>query len=1818
MTIAQNNLATCAAANGTDTAYQVLAETPIAIDANFFAEFGAYFEAISFLFESALGDSAWLNLDQEDSELASSFLITLLEALSAESENGSLLSESERASLDALPLPEFLAVEKRKALMDRLEEMANDTLELSSEELAEIQAASFLLKDTMDTLVARNADISKEALDRTFEEASSRLNEGIGSEDIVQKPLFYKLTNIDSQFIRRGQLSDLGVIDGIILAPNTLYELAYLEPDTLRFAITVFKSGSNGSRTRLPPSRLVGDLSVDSDADGLSDQAEDILGTNPNNPDSDDDGVKDGAEIAQGTNPLDGRTSTTGVVATGPVEGNAVDVCTVNDLAVLALKDEGIAIFNIFNGLSPVLVSQLQTAGEALALSCEGRFVAVADGSEGVAVIDISRPSSPVLLHQIDFERSITSVTAVNGIVYAASIFAGEIHAIDLRSGVILGTVLTGSAAADRVHDVVRRGNHLWVLTSDHLMKYELVNHLPEFLLKSPKLSFFAEGLTDRSRLSIADGRAYATSYPGYDVLDITVEESIPIIGTATEHGPNSFKQILPDGGNLGVAAVGVNPRLNSTHDLSLYDISDPAVTSNLVTTLLTPGFVYAAALYKGYVYVADGPEGLQVINYRLADTGDVGPTISLDDSLLENPTMEENQSTTLVVEVSDDVAVRSVELYIDGELVSLDGSYPFEFDFLNPSRSEGRTEIIIQARATDTGGNSVWTDELTVELLDDATPPILLGVSPIADTTVFDRVTGISAVFNEALSPDPLDSDLQVISAGFDGALDTEDDVLISGNVYLQSVNGILLDLGEDVLSNGLYRGVLAGGISDLKGNQTVEGFTWEFMVDDLVPPNRISEDPADGAQNAGAGLQEITATFDEKMLFAGEGLDSLGLRGQGPDCHFNTPDDTILSPVEVLLESNEKTVRFVFAEALPPDHYIATIGDSLTDLVGNPSTEPRSWEFVIPYRTNLAGTVRFADGSPASGVVIRTHDCLEPHGISNADGSILIPNAEFAAYEMPDIDFHVESDGKFYLGRRLSVELAAGGVTDLGDIVLQELCPEELVDFAGFEEETIGRFKKFIKFDPGTGEAVFALGTRPIPSTGNHFRDEGLYKWENGTWVKIDGVFDANFNPELRAMAVHDDGSGPALYVGGYFASVNGIQAENIVRWDGENWEAVGSGLALSGDQPWGVHSLAVFDDGNGPELYAGGHRLEGIDGLAKWDGSEWSSVTGLIAQSGFDIRVSDLVTHDDGSGEALYLGGEFLFEGTLGAGATDGNLAKFKEGAFTALGGGLSWSESNTSVSLTQIEPFGTSLFVTGSFDTAGSVTVSGFAEWNGVEWSAVGNEPDRYQSGVRKLAAIGDDVGPALLVYGFTSDGLESLEVSRWNGTAWSRLNGPDDSDTDLQGGFETVVPINSGETKELLFGGSFAPKDSLGRMNGRSSIIWDGDSWVPTEKAFDGEITKILAAPKDEGIEVFVAGEFTSVGGQRLNGFARFDGERFTTLGPGFEANSIVNDMIFYDDGAGGALYVAGVFTPKGSETHLTLGKWNGTDWERPGGVEFLAPGNVPSAPLVLEVFNGGEGDELFVGGSFRRIKEGETFTDLYALVSWNGSDWKERPVPVSGPFPAVWDLHALKDGSTPKLYIGGNSVVPDSFGFTRGLWVWDGESFELPEGFSEQLDTLWIDRIGSIKTANGVELYVAGPIGKRGEDIRYNVARQRNGNWDLLELPEGYTFGGTAGSYFNEYFKEVIGYDDGFGPAIYVQVSITGQEQLGLQNSSWVRWSESGVEILEATGISTFFDLGGNFEPVEIGGSPSLLRVSTEGLGTYQLLQWLRSPGPCE
>ena len=51
------------------------------------------------------------------------------------------------------------------------------------------------------------------------------------------------------------------------------------------------------------------------------------------------------------------------------------------------------------------------------------------------------------------------------------------------------------------------------------------------------------------------------------------------------------------------------------------------------------------------------------------------------------------------------------------------------------------------------------------------------------------------------------------------------------------------------------------------------------------------------------------------------------------------------------------------------------------------------------------------------------------------------------------------------------------------------------------------------------------------------------------------------------VGALAVFDDGGGPALFAGGLFTTAGGVAAAKIAKWDGLGWTPLGGGLTGAG---------------------------------------------------------------------------------------------------------------------------------------------------------------------------------------------------------------------------------------------------------------------------------------------------------------------------------------------------------------------------------------------------------------------------------------------------------------------------------------------------------------------------------------------------------------------------------------------------------------------------------------------------------------------------
>ncbi|MGK0237345.1 MAG: hypothetical protein ACI92G_000804 [Candidatus Pelagisphaera sp.] len=643
----------------------------------------------------------------------------------------------------------------------------------------------------------------------------------------VRGLVYYAVENLDNDsVVTRGVTGSQGVaFDNLTLAPNTNFRIWLLEAATFRTANVELRTPTAGVRFNVPPFFFTQSSSHDSDADGLHDLGEFIVGTKGLERDSDEDGILDSSEVREGTDPLEGSPARTGILGSSDTQGNAQDIDAFNDVVVVADSNSGIVVFNIFNGMDPLVIAQVNTPGSARAVSIGGNLLGIADGSAGFSVVDLSDPPTASILHQMPLGSDVVSVDA-DGQIAFVGLTSGEVVAIDMVSGVEIDRIDLSSSMID---DLQIYGDVIFACQQSSL--YSLSFEFSELSLlgtvASPGTRNSANG---RMRLFVADDVAYHVHRSGYNTLDVSDPISMSFINNqiATSFG---WKHIVTNGNGLGLAAVSTNSNFGGAQHVSLYDVSDPDVTTAFITEFQTPGVARAVTIYNGIGYVADHTAGMQVVNYLAYDGLGVPPTISIV-SPNDGDSVEEGSSVRVRVEVSDDVQVRNVEFYVENELVKTDGNHSFEATVPVGSGKAGDVvEIVV--RASDTGGNAAFSAPIALNLTPDATPPRVTAVFP-RDNSIIGETSGLTLFFSEAIDPVTIgESSILLKGEGEDGFIGTPDDVVIGDGEFTQSEDGAIVSYSlSEALDTGYFSITVEPSITDAIGNQLRARFISVFLA--------------------------------------------------------------------------------------------------------------------------------------------------------------------------------------------------------------------------------------------------------------------------------------------------------------------------------------------------------------------------------------------------------------------------------------------------------------------------------------------------------------------------------------------------------------------------------------------------------------------------------------------------------------------------------------------------------------------------------------------------------------------------------------------------------------------------------------------------------------------------------------------------------------------------------------------------------------------------------------------------------------------------
>ena len=209
------------------------------------------------------------------------------------------------------------------------------------------------------------------------------------------------------------------------------------------------------------------------------------------------------------------------------------------------------------------------------------------------------------------------------------------------------------------------------------------------------------------------------------------------------------------------------------------------------------------------------------------------------------------------------------------------------------------------------------------------------------------------------------------------------------------------------------------------------------------------------------------------------------------------------------------------------------------------------------------------------------------------------------------------------------------------------------------------------------------------------------GIARWDGTNWRRFGGAIISVPVIGIGVAAIHQVGND--VYLGGQFSAVNSQTfqgSENIIRYDGVDWQPMGDGV--------NTNVLAIMSIGS--DIYVGGRFTNAsgvaVSRIAKWDGASWSDVGGGVSGTA-SVSVHALAA----IGNTLYAGGTITNVG----GINMNRIAKWNGSSWSALGSGTILANAVSSA-VSTFAARGNDLWVGGVFDRAGGKPSYHLGRWN----------------------------------------------------------------------------------------------------------------------------------------------------------------------------------------------------------------------------------------------------------------------------------------------------------------------------------------------------------------------------------------------------------------------------------------------------------------------------------------------------------------------
>lgn len=347
----------------------------------------------------------------------------------------------------------------------------------------------------------------------------------------------------------------------------------------------------------------------------------------------------------------------------------------------------------------------------------------------------------------------------------------------------------------------------------------------------------------------------------------------------------------------------------------------------------------------------------------------------------------------------------------------------------------------------------------------------------------------------------------------------------------------------------------------------------------------------------------------------------------------------------------------------------------------------------------------------------------------------------------------------------------------------------------------------------------AVYCLYADPLDTTlylsgwfylaGDTLISPGVVQWDGQQYAPLGcginwdcvGALGPGAGAQVVAIEEWNDG----IYFGGYFDHAGVQPVNNIARWDGAQWHAVGGGI----DGP--IYSIKPYPDG----VYVAGafNHADTVsaEGLARWDGSQWHDVHDLPLLDGTGGNLIKDVEIYNGE---VYIGGNF----TDGVSMRD--IARFDGSEWVVVGNGFIGTVSEVK----RMAVHDGLLYVAGAFSNGPpyghpSNPGSGILAWDGSNWIDLGGGTNGSSTpSVTDMAWHND----TLYVCGFFDriGGIPCDYLAKWDGTQWCCLVPP--------GSLQNTIPTLEFYRDTLHVGGGFVQLmgDTVNHV-----AKWVGGNWV---------------------------------------------------------------------------------------------------------------------------------------------------------------------------------------------------------------------------------------------------------------------------------------------------------------------------------------------------------------------------------------------------